>query len=44
MHATNTFEKPDEVAPAALAAQVSGDTATVTIPKQAVVAVSLRIA
>jgi alpha-N-arabinofuranosidase len=44
MHATNTFEKPNEVALAALAAQVSGDTATVTIPKQAVVAVSLQIA
>src|SRR6266850_4638467 len=38
MHATNTFETPDEVGLAALAAQVSGDAATVTIPKQAVVA------
>ena len=44
MHATNTFEKPGEVALAALAIQISGDTATVTIPKQAVVAVSLQIA
>ena len=44
MHATNTFEKPDEVGLAPLAAQVSRDTATVTIPKQAVVAVSLQIA
>jgi alpha-N-arabinofuranosidase len=43
-HATNTFEKPNEVALAALATQVSGDTATVTIPKQAVAAVSLQIA
>ena len=43
MHATNTFERPDEVGLAALAAQVSGDAATVTIPKQAVVAVSLQL-
>ena len=44
MHATNTFEKPNEVGLADLAARVSGDTATVTIPKQAVVAVSLQLA
>jgi alpha-N-arabinofuranosidase len=44
MRATNTFERPDEVGLAALAAQVSGDTATITIPIQAVVAVSLRLA
>jgi alpha-N-arabinofuranosidase len=44
MHATNTFEKPLEVGLAALAAQVSGDTVTLTIPRQAVVAVSLRLA
>ena len=44
MHATNTFEKPTEVGLADLAARVSGDTATVTIPKQAVVAVSLQLA
>ncbi|HEY6547869.1 MAG TPA: alpha-L-arabinofuranosidase C-terminal domain-containing protein, partial [Vicinamibacteria bacterium] len=43
MHATNTFEKPDEVGLATLAAQASADTATVTIPKQAVVAVSLLL-
>jgi alpha-N-arabinofuranosidase len=43
-HATNTFEKPNEVVLAPLAAPVSGDTATVTIPKQAIVAVSLQIA
>lgn len=43
MHATNTFEKPDEVGLAALAAPVSGDTATITIPQQAVVAVSLQL-
>jgi alpha-N-arabinofuranosidase len=43
MHATNTFERPNEVGLAPLAAQVSGDTATITIPKQAVVAVSLQL-
>ena len=43
MHATNTFEKPNEVGLAALATQVSGDTVTVTVPKQAVVAVSLEL-
>jgi alpha-N-arabinofuranosidase len=43
MHATNTFERPDEVGLAALAVQVSGDTATIPIPKQAVVAVSLQL-
>jgi alpha-N-arabinofuranosidase len=43
MHATNTFEKPTEVGLAALTVHVSRDTATVTIPKQAVVAVSLRL-
>jgi alpha-L-arabinofuranosidase len=43
MRATNTFEKPDEVRLAALAAPVSGDTANLTIPKQAVVAVSLQL-
>jgi alpha-N-arabinofuranosidase len=43
MHATNTFERPNEVALTALAVQVSGDTATITIPKQAVVAVSLQL-
>jgi alpha-N-arabinofuranosidase len=44
MRATNTFAKPNEVGLAALALPVSGDTATVTIPKQAVVAVSLQLA
>jgi alpha-N-arabinofuranosidase len=42
--ATNTFERPDEVALAPLSATVSGDTATVSIPGQAVVAVSLQVA
>jgi len=44
MRAANTFEKPEAVALASLPAQVSADTATVTIPKQAVVAVSIQIA
>jgi alpha-N-arabinofuranosidase len=44
MHATNTFEKPAEVGLADLPARVSGDTATVTIPKHAVVAMSLQLA
>jgi hypothetical protein len=44
MRATNTFERPNEVALAALAAPGSGDTATLHIPKQAVVAVSLLLA
>src|SRR5437867_2627684 len=43
MHGTNTFERPNEVVLAALPAQVSGDIATITIPKQAVVAVSLQL-
>jgi alpha-N-arabinofuranosidase len=44
MRATNTFDKPNEVGLAPLAAQVSGDTATIAIPKQAVVAVTLALA
>jgi len=43
MHATNTFERPDEVGLAPLAVPLSGDTATITIPKQAVVALSLQL-
>jgi alpha-N-arabinofuranosidase len=43
MRATNTFEKPNEVGIGALAAQVSGETATLTIPKQSVVALSLQL-
>ena len=43
MHATNTFDRPDEVGLAPLAVQVSGNTASVTIPKQAVAAVSLQL-
>ena len=44
MRATNTFERPDEVHLGPLPAQVAGETVTLTIPKQAVVAVSLRLA
>jgi alpha-L-arabinofuranosidase len=44
MHATNTFESPDEVTRAPLAVSVSGATATLTIPRQAVVAVSFQLA
>ena len=44
MHATNTFERPDEVTLAALPATISGDAVTLGIPKQAVVAVSLQLA
>jgi len=43
MHATNTFEKPHEVGLAASETRVSGDTATVTLPKHSVVAVSLQL-
>ncbi len=43
MHATNTFEKPNTVGLAPLDARVSGDVATVTLPKQSVAAVSLDI-
>ena len=43
MHATNTFERPNEVGVGALAVQVSGETASITIPKQAVVAVSIQL-
>jgi alpha-N-arabinofuranosidase len=44
MHAANTFDRPGEVALAALPVQVSGATATLTIPNQAAVAVSLELA
>jgi alpha-N-arabinofuranosidase len=43
MRATNTFARPDEVILAPLAVRVAGDTTTVAIPKQAVVAVSLLL-
>ena len=44
MHATNTFEKSGAVGLAALAAPVWGEAVTLTIPKQAIVAVSFRLA
>jgi hypothetical protein len=44
MQATNTFERPNEVGLKPLAAQVSGETLSVTIPRQAVVAVSRQLA
>ena len=44
MRAANTFEKPNEVALAPLAAPVSGDVVTLTLPRKAVVAASLQLA
>jgi alpha-N-arabinofuranosidase len=44
MRASNTFDKPDEVRIGSLAAAVAGDAATLNIPKQAVVAVTLQLA
>ena len=44
MTARNTFDDPDNVTLAELSVQIRGDAAHVTIPKQAVVALELRIA
>jgi alpha-L-arabinofuranosidase len=44
MHATNTFERPDSVGLKPLAVDVSRETASLTIPKQAVVAIALQLA
>ena len=44
MTATNTFDEPDNVSLSELAVPVRGDTARVTIPKKAVVALDLQIA
>jgi alpha-N-arabinofuranosidase len=44
MHARNTFEAPDAVRLAPLQAAVAGDAATLTIPRQSVVAASLDLA
>jgi alpha-N-arabinofuranosidase len=44
MTATNTFDDPDNVALRDLAVEMRGDAAQVTLPKQAVVALELRIA
>ena len=43
MHATNTFDRPDQVSLKPLPVQVSGDTASVTLPKQSVIAVALSL-
>jgi alpha-N-arabinofuranosidase len=43
MHATNTFERPDEVVLKPLTVQLSRETASVTIPKQAIAALTLQL-
>jgi alpha-L-arabinofuranosidase len=43
MRARNTFEHPDEVRPASLAATVRGDTVGVTLPKHSVTALDVRL-
>jgi alpha-N-arabinofuranosidase len=43
MHATNTFDKPDQVRLTTMPAQVTGDVATIALPKQSVVAVTLSL-
>jgi len=44
MRATNTFDDPDNVSLSALAVEVSGDAAHVTVPRKAVVALDLMLA
>jgi alpha-L-arabinofuranosidase len=44
MTATNTFDDPDNVTLSGLAVRIAGDAAQVTVPKQAAVALELRIA
>jgi alpha-N-arabinofuranosidase len=44
MGATNTFDKPNEVGLAGMAAQVSADTATIRVPMRSVVAIALELA
>ncbi len=44
MIAANSFENPDEVKPAPMRVTLSGDSATVILPKQSVAAVLLRLA
>jgi len=44
MRATNTFARPDEVKPAALAVRVEAGSLEFSVPKQAVVAVEIQIA
>jgi len=43
MNAANTFDKPDEVRPAPINVTISGDTATVSLPKHSVAALQLRL-
>ena len=43
MTARNTFERPDEVKPAPLAANVRSGAVEVTVPKQSVVALRIRV-
>jgi alpha-L-arabinofuranosidase len=44
MAATNTFDRPDNVAPAPLAVKTTGDAAQLTIPRRSVVALELEVA
>ncbi len=44
MAATNTFSAPDAVQPAALAVRTAGDAVQLTMPKQSVVSVEVRLA
>ena len=44
MTATNTFDDPDNVTLSGLTVRIGGDAAQVTVPKQAAVALELRIA
>jgi alpha-L-arabinofuranosidase len=44
MRATNTFDRPDTVQLSELPVSVAGDTAHLTIPRQAVAALTLRLA
>jgi alpha-N-arabinofuranosidase len=43
IHATNSFQAPNEMVPSSFPVTTAGDTVTVTVPKQSVVAVELRI-
>lgn len=43
MNAANTLDRPNEVKPSPLTATISGDTATVVLPKQSVAALQFRL-
>jgi alpha-L-arabinofuranosidase len=43
MNAANTFDKPDEVHPTRLEANVSGDGVQLTLPKKSVAALRIRL-